>query len=74
MADVTLIAGEADPGLRERLDLEIDAFNAAATGHHDARLLSIAARGDTGDLGGGLHGWTWGGCGYDSIHLVKRFR
>ena len=61
MSEVTLTTGEADPGLRERLDEEINAFNVAATGYHDARLLSIAARGDSGDLCAGLYGWTWGG-------------
>jgi len=71
MSEVTLIAGEADPDLRERLDQEINAFNAAATGHHDARLLSIAARGDSGDLRGGLSGWTWGGCGYIELLWVR---
>jgi hypothetical protein len=70
MNEVTLITGEADDGQRERLDQEINAFNAPATGHHDARLLSIAARGDTGDLDGGLHGWTWGGCGYIDLPLA----
>lgn len=32
MDEVTLTAGEADDGLRERLDQEINAFNAGATG------------------------------------------
>ena len=67
MGEVTLVAGEGDRDLRERLDQEIIAFNVAATGYRDARLLSIAARGDSGDLCAGLSGWTWGGCG----HLTK---
>jgi GNAT superfamily N-acetyltransferase len=71
MSEVTLIAGEADAGLRERLDEEISAFNAATTGYHDARLLSIAARGDSGDLCAGLYGWTWGGCGYIDLLWVR---
>jgi GNAT superfamily N-acetyltransferase len=71
MSEVTLIAGEADPGLRERLDQEINAFNAAATGHHDARLLSMAARGDGGDLYAGLYGWTWGGCACIELLWVR---
>jgi GNAT superfamily N-acetyltransferase len=71
MNEVTLIAGEADPGLRERLDQEINAFNAAATGHHDARLLSVAARGGGGDLCAGLYGWTWGGCAYIELLWVR---
>ena len=71
MDEVSLIAGEADDGLRERLDQEINAFNAAATGYYDARLLSIAARGDSGDLLAGLNGWTWGGCGYIELLWVR---
>ena len=74
MSEMTLVAGEADTGLRERLDREINAFNVAATGYHDARLLSIAARGDNGDSGdlcAGLYGWTWGGCGYIELLWVR---
>jgi GNAT superfamily N-acetyltransferase len=71
MSEGTLIAGEDDPGLRERLDQEINAFNAAATGYYDARLLSIAARGDGGDLRAGLYGWTWGGCDYIELLWVR---
>ena len=59
MSKVSFVAGEADAGLQKRLDLdeEISAFNAAATGHHDGRLLSIAVRGDnSGDLRPGLYG------------------
>lgn len=51
-----LRAGGTDAGLRERLDREISAFNAATAGHHDARELSVAARGDNGDLQAGLYG------------------
>jgi GNAT superfamily N-acetyltransferase len=71
MNNVSFVVGEADAGLRERLDEEISAFNAAITGHHDGRLLSIAARGDRGDLLAGLYGWTWGGCGYIDLLWVR---
>jgi GNAT superfamily N-acetyltransferase len=71
MDEVSLIAGEADDGLRDRLDQEINAFNAAVTGYYDARLLSIAARADDGDLHAGLYGWTWGGCGYVELLWVR---
>ena len=71
MNEVSFVTGEADAGLRERLDEEISAFNAAATGHRDGRLLSIAVRGDRGDLRGGLYGWTWGGCGYIDLLWVR---
>jgi GNAT superfamily N-acetyltransferase len=66
-----LVTGDTDAGLRERLDEEISAFNATATGHHDGRLLSVAARGDDGDLQAGLYGWTWGGCGYIDLLWVR---
>jgi GNAT superfamily N-acetyltransferase len=71
MSEETLIADEGDPGLREQLDQEINAFNAAVTGYYDARLLSIAARSDGGDLRAGLYGWTWGGCGYIELLWVR---
>ena len=64
MSDITLAVGDDDAGLRDRLDEEISAFNAAATGHHDGLGLSIAVRGDDRGLRAGLTGWTWGGCGY----------
>jgi len=71
MSEETLIADEDDPGLRERLDHKISAFNAAATGNHDTRLLSIAAVSDGGDLRAGLYGWTRGGCGYIALLWVR---
>ena len=71
MSEVRFVAGDTDAGLRERLDEEISAFYAATTGHHDGRLLSIAARGDSGDLRAGLYGWTWGGCGYIDLLWVR---
>jgi GNAT superfamily N-acetyltransferase len=71
MSEVRLAVGDADADLAERLDQEISAFNAAASGHHDARMLSVAVRGDDGDLRGGLYGWTWGGCGYVDLLWVR---
>ena len=80
MSEVPIAVGGADTALAERLDEEISAFNATATGHHDGRMLSAAVRGDDGDLRAGIYGWTWGGCGrtpgyphgYDDIHLVRQ--
>ena len=46
----------------EALDDRIDAFNAALTGIHDGRLLSIVLKTAAGELYAGLHGHTWGGC------------
>jgi len=71
MSEVRFVVGGADADLAERLDKEISAFNAAVTGHHDARLLSVAVRGDGGDLHAGLYGWTWGGCGYVELLWVR---
>jgi hypothetical protein len=61
MSEVRITVGDTDAGLAERLDQEISAFNVAVTGHHDARMLSVAVHGDGGDLRAGLYGWTWAG-------------
>lgn len=45
-------------------DITLVVDDADATGHHDGRALSVAVRGNGGDLRAGLYGWTWGGCGY----------
>ena len=71
MSEVRFAVGDADPGLAERLDKEISAYNAAVTGHHDGRMLSVAVRGHDGDLRAGLCGWTWGGCGYIDLLWVR---
>lgn len=52
MGEVALAVGEADNGLRECLDAEINAFKVATTGYDDAALLCIAAREDGGELRG----------------------
>jgi GNAT superfamily N-acetyltransferase len=71
MSQPLIAVGDADPALQERLDEEINAFNAAATGHHDGRLLSAAVHGDDGGLQAGIYGWTWGGCGYIDLLWVR---
>ena len=71
MSEVRFAVGDGDAGLAERLDEEISAFNAAATGHHDARMLSVAVHGDGGDLRVGLYGWIGGGCGYIELLSVR---
>src|ERR1051325_1894073 len=65
---VTITMNDAGNSLRARLDEEIYAFNVEATGIADARLLSISAQDDRGELCAGLFGWTWGGCG--SVELL----
>jgi len=71
MSEVRIAVADADAGLAERLDQEISAFNAAVTGYHDGRMLSVAVRGDDDDLLAGLYGWTWGGCGYVDLLWVR---
>jgi GNAT superfamily N-acetyltransferase len=58
------VVSDVDDGLRERLDEQINAFNVAATGQDDGRLLCVRVRAPDGDLRAGLFGWTWGGCGF----------
>jgi GNAT superfamily N-acetyltransferase len=71
MSEDRFAVGGADADLRDRLDKEIYDFNATATGHHDGLGLSIAVRGNDGDLRAGLTGWTWGGCGYVELLWVR---
>lgn len=67
MGEVAFVVSDADDGLRERLNEEINAFNVATTGLADGGLLGIAVRENGGDLRAGLFGWTWGGCGYIEV-------
>jgi GNAT superfamily N-acetyltransferase len=62
--EMPLLVSDADDELSDLLDKEIYAYNVAATGYDDGRMLRISARADGGALLGGLSGWTWGGCGY----------
>jgi GNAT superfamily N-acetyltransferase len=71
MGEVMFVVNEASEGLRERLNEEINAFNIAATGLADGRLLGITAREEGGELRAGLFGWTWGGCGYIEVLWVR---
>lgn len=71
MDEAEFIVSDADNGLRERLDKEINAFNAATTGYTDGGLLCIAVHENSGDLRAGLFGWTWGRCGYIDLLWVR---
>lgn len=60
VSHVVTTAGMADPALDQRLNDELDAFNARATSGIDpAKKLTVRVEGD-GDLVAGVSGWTWG--------------
>jgi GNAT superfamily N-acetyltransferase len=71
MGEAAFVVSDAGDGLRDQLEEKINAYNAAATGCTDGRLLCIAVRGEGGDLHAGLYGWTWGGCGYVDLLWVR---
>lgn len=60
-------AAALDALLAER----IHAFNVAATGHGDGRLLGLSLRDASGEVVAGLSGHTWGGC-CELTHLWVR--
>ena len=60
---VTTVAG-ADPELDQQLSDHLDEFNQAATrGVAPARELTVQVHNRTGELVGGISGWTWGDAG-----------
>lgn len=60
MTNVTMTVGQADEALDQRLDEELDSFNASATSDvSPPQELTVRAEHD-GRLVGGLSGWTWG--------------
>lgn len=68
--DVSLIIDDPDLGLGERIEAELNAFNAQMTGLADPQPLRVTAWvGD--DLLAGLCGATWGGCGYIDLIWVR---
>lgn len=56
-----LVVGESDAALDQRLSDELDRFNAAAApgAGPGAVELTVRCNDDSGDLVGGLSGWTW---------------
>ena len=68
MGETALVVGDADNGLRETLDAEINAFNARRPARPTAGAVRLL-RGDGGDLR--AVGWTWGGCGYVELPWVR---
>ncbi|KJK58668.1 GNAT family N-acetyltransferase [Saccharothrix sp. ST-888] len=70
-----LVVGERDSELNERLIEELTAFNTAATGADDRGTLSVKVTDETGELVGGLAGWTWGGlCGIELVWVREDSR
>lgn len=57
-----LSVGGADADLDARLNEELSAYNVEATGDDSQRELTVQVRDGSGDLLGGLSGWTWGTC------------
>ena len=74
MGEAALVVGDADDGLRERLDAEINAFNAAATGSvrrpaavrlRPRRAAVTCAGGCSGGRGADAATSSSSGCGHD---------
>ena len=57
-----LVAGEGDPDLDARLSDELTRYNQPAADAGPQRELTVQVREESGDLLGGLSGWTWGTC------------
>lgn len=58
----SLQVGGKDDVLQQRLDDELTAFNAEATGAGTPEPLSVRATDADGELAGGLTAWIWGSC------------
>lgn len=75
MVDPTVIVGKADAALDERLNDELDRFNAAANPDVDAaEELTVRVEAD-GELVAGVSGWTWGeaaGIAMTWVHEERR--
>ena len=71
--DATVLTVEAapDPRAVHLLEERLGDFNARATGVDDGEWLAIFVRDAGGQLAGGLHGWTWGGCLYVKTLWVR---
>ncbi|MFF3449122.1 GNAT family N-acetyltransferase [Streptomyces sp. NPDC002667] len=57
-----LLIGAKDDALQQRLDDELTAFNARATGAGDPEPVSVKVTDADGELVGGLTAWVWGSC------------
>jgi GNAT superfamily N-acetyltransferase len=61
-AAASVRAGGQDDALEQRLDDELTAFNARATGAGTPQDLTVRADDGAGELIGGLTAWVWGRC------------
>ncbi|MFI6106039.1 GNAT family N-acetyltransferase [Streptomyces sp. NPDC051310] len=69
---MTITVGGADEQLTELLEEALTAFNAEATGAGDYVPFSVRATDDaSGELTGGLTGWTWGDLGAVELLWVR---
>ncbi|MEJ8837469.1 GNAT family N-acetyltransferase [Ramlibacter sp. AN1133] len=74
MIPIHIRRGEA-PEFEAFLCERIYAYNAAATGYHDAECFSAALEGQDGAVEAGVCGYTWGGCCYVSyLWVLERLR
>lgn len=65
----------AEQSIAQRLEDELDRFNADTTGIADARELLLTELGEGDDLLGGLHGWSWGAtCWIESLWVREDMR
>ncbi|MES5822925.1 GNAT family N-acetyltransferase [Streptomyces sp. RG80] len=58
----SLTVGGKDDALEQRLDDELTAFNAEATGAGTPAPLTVRVSDADGELVGGLTAWIWGAC------------
>ena len=58
-----LVADDANPEDLQFLEDQVNEYNFATAGIHDARLLVILLRDSSGRICAGLSGHTWGGVG-----------
>jgi GNAT superfamily N-acetyltransferase len=65
------VVDRADPAAVTRLSDALNAFNAAATGIHDARELYAEVRDDDGELAAGVYGWSWAGTCWVELLWVR---
>jgi GNAT superfamily N-acetyltransferase len=76
MTRLRLVVADRDPGGELEADLRgrLYAFNAAATGVDDGRLLVMSLQDDGGAVVAGLFGWTWGGSAFVDLLVVDEPR